>query len=46
MAVAEAVEPDHAMRALSLFGVLVLAKTLMLSGRILPLSLWSPFVFF
>jgi hypothetical protein len=46
VAVAEAVEPDRAMRAVCLFGVLVLAKTLMLSGRDLPLSVWSPFAFF
>jgi hypothetical protein len=34
------------MRAVCLFGVLVLAKTLMLSGRDLPLSVWSSFAFF
>jgi lipoteichoic acid synthase len=34
------------MRAACLFGVLVLAKTLTLSGRDLPLSAWAPFAFF
>lgn len=34
------------MRAVCLFGVLVVAKTLTLSGRNLPLSAWAPFAFF
>ncbi len=34
------------MRAVCLFVVLVIAKTMTLAGRNLPLSPWSPFVFF
>ena len=34
------------MRAVCLFAVLVIAKALTLAGRTLPLSPWSPFVFF
>lgn len=33
------------MRAVSLFGVLVLARIITLSGRDLPLSAWAPFAF-
>lgn len=45
MAAAQEIEPRHTVRAASLFGVLVLAKALALSGRDLPFSGWAPFAF-
>ena len=43
---AQAIEPRHPVRAVCLFVVLVIAKTLTLAGRDLPLSPLAPFVFF
>jgi lipoteichoic acid synthase len=43
---AEAIEPRHPVRAVCLFLVLVISKTLTLAGRDLPLSPLAPFVFF
>src|SRR5439155_2401856 len=40
--VAEAIESGQAMKAISLFGVFALARALVLLGRDIPLSLWSP----
>ena len=45
MAAAQAAEPRHALRALCLFAVLVIAKALTLPGRDVPLSAWSPFAY-
>ncbi|PYM13650.1 MAG: hypothetical protein DME18_08490 [Verrucomicrobia bacterium] len=42
MVVAQATEPDKAVKALCLFGVLLLARILILWGRNVPLSFWSP----
>ena len=43
---AQEIEPRRPVRAVSLFVVLVIAKTLALAGRNLPLSALAPFVFF
>src|SRR5688572_13789739 len=38
----EATQPSSSVRALALFGVLVVAKLLAVSGRDLPISVWTP----
>jgi hypothetical protein len=44
-AAVEAPEPDHQMKAVCLFGVLVGAHLLMLIGHSVPWSAWSPFAY-
>ena len=46
MAAAEAPQSGDVMRALSLFLVFVTAKLLVLAGRDVPLSPWTPLAFF
>ncbi|HJQ25727.1 MAG TPA: sulfatase [Blastocatellia bacterium] len=46
MVVAQAIESGDQMRALALFGVLILAKLSMLAGRPIELSIWTPIVYF
>src|SRR6185503_13359305 len=44
-ALAQAIEPGDAMKALCLFGVLLIARILILLGRDVPLSFWSPIAY-
>src|SRR6185503_14741853 len=43
---AETAQPREAMKALALFGTLVVAKLLAVVGRELPLSAWTPLALF
>ena len=45
MAVAEAVEPGHALRGLCLLGVLTTARVTILAGHPVPASIWSPLAY-